>query len=361
MRGVVCVFSNCRQVKVVFTPSLKNSSSHRLIPRLDVKLRDLARSLWFVGCTQRARVLSILWSPNPKFLDCRSVLLKTLLPTSTSPFLPPILAFSPPVLILAFTMSALSVNVLAPRNYNTQRPSPLVPLTAKHVPASKIDNPQRLPHSAPLTLGDVLPYSSAFDPLQSVQPYPIPRDHGAPCPFLTTFTVEEFRQFWNTERVAYQWIQSSEKNSRSIFNNKENKDQQLPAQKENEYSGNGRPRKYDWTVKHACRRNRKERTLAIDRDSVGVGCPATIRFRKLVGQERVEVVYQWRHNHDTSMESRALIPQGPNELNWAKEKVSRGLGWKAIKTILRPNEETLQSVTALVYPQAPISVNVNTN
>ena len=235
-------------------------------------------------------------------------------------------------------------NVLAPGNCDPQRRSPLAPLVPKNVSASSNHDPGRLSGSAPLAIKDILPFSSDFDPLQSVRSYPIPREQGAPCPFITTLTCEEFRTFWSIERVAFQWVTSSEKNSRDIFKNKENRNQLLPAKKDSRYSGYGRPCKYDWTVKHDCRRGRQEKTLAIDRDSVGVRCPATIRFRKLVGQEQVEVVYNWRHNHDTSMESRALIPQGANERNWSKEKVSRGLDWKGIKGILRPSDENLQSV-----------------
>ncbi|KAI8349830.1 hypothetical protein B0O80DRAFT_428851 [Mortierella sp. GBAus27b] len=92
------------------------------------------------------------------------------------------------------------------------------------------------------------------------------------------------------------------------------------------------------------KRSRKEKTLAINRDSVGTGCPANIRFRKLAGEDKVEVTYNWRHNHDTSMESRSLLPSGINELNWVKEKVSRGLDWKGVKSLLRPSEENLQSL-----------------
>ena len=240
-------------------------------------------------------------------------------------------------------------NILAPRNSNHQRTIPSAPLTVKNVPVSKNHDSQRLSHSAPLTIKDILPYSSNFDPLQSARPYPIPRDDGAPCPFSATFTFDEFRAFWNAERVAFQWAHSSEKNSRGNFNDKENMDNPLPERVADEYSGKGRPPKYGWTVRHACRRNRQQKALTINRDSVGAGCPATIRIRKLIRKELIEISYEWKHNHDTSMISRALIPQGSNELNWAKEKVSQGLDWKAVKGMLRPNEESLQSVIVQPY------------
>ncbi|KAI8357387.1 hypothetical protein B0O80DRAFT_496160 [Mortierella sp. GBAus27b] len=44
------------------------------------------------------------------------------------------------------------------------------------------------------------------------------------------------------------------------------------------------------------------------------------------------------------MESRSVLPSGINELNWVKEKVSRGLDWKGVKSLLRPSEENLQSL-----------------
>ena len=260
----------------------------------------------------------------------------------------------------SLTMPAPTIkNILTPKNSNHQRTPPSAPLTAKNVLVSRSYDTQHQTHSVSLKIDDILPYSSDFDHLHSVRPHPIPGGHGAPCPFITTFTFEEFRTFWNKERVAYQWSFTSEKNSRDFFNDRENKDKLLPVRSADEYSGKGRPPKYDWTVKHACRRGSHEKTLIINRDSVGVGCPVTIRFRKLIRQERVEVEYKWKHNHDTSMQSRVLIPQGPNELNWTKEKVSKGLDWKAVKGILRPSEESLQSVIVLIPCQVSTMLSSN--
>ncbi|KAI8362450.1 hypothetical protein B0O80DRAFT_100408 [Mortierella sp. GBAus27b] len=213
-------------------------------------------------------------------------------------------------------------------------------------PNNTLRNKPRHPLHPCLTIGDILPYNPTFDPLKPIHPHPIPRDQGSPHPFVATFTLSRFREFWSAERVAHQWLPCSEKNSRDIvFGNKENLHQPLVVQrKKSGYSRAGRPRQYDWTFKYACRRSRKEKTLAINRDSVGTGCPANIRFRKLAGEDKVEVTYNWRHNHDTSMESRSLLPSGINELNWVKEKVSRGLDWKGVKSLLRPSEENLQSL-----------------
>ncbi|KAF9353528.1 hypothetical protein BGX34_011511 [Mortierella sp. NVP85] len=110
--------------------------------------------------------------------------------------------------------------------------------------------------------------------------------------------------------------------------------------------GRGRSREFDWTILYRCRRERPAKQLKIRRASVGTGCPASIRFQKLVGQDRVIVKYHRHLNYDTSAESQALIPMGANDRNWIKFMVSRGLDWKGIKNELRPDEETIQSPEA---------------
>ncbi|KAG0045534.1 hypothetical protein BGZ83_009265 [Gryganskiella cystojenkinii] len=54
-------------------------------------------------------------------------------------------------------------------------------------------------------------------------------------------------------------------------------------------------------------------------------------MRKLVAEDRIQVEYSWRHNHDTSSEAMAKLPNGYNELQWTKAKVAEGLDWKDIK------------------------------
>jgi len=90
----------------------------------------------------------------------------------------------------------------------------------------------------------------------------------------------------------------------------------------------------------------------VKRDSVGNGCPAYIRIQKVVGEDKVNVEYHRRHNHDTSTESRAGLPTGTNERHWINEKVSSGHDWRHIKNELLPSDEDLQAVKDRTFNQS---------
>ncbi|KAI8362209.1 hypothetical protein B0O80DRAFT_95336 [Mortierella sp. GBAus27b] len=203
--------------------------------------------------------------------------------------------------------------------------------------------PLHLHAMALLTEKDVLEFSTNLDPHVHTDPYPIPAD--APDPVVMNLPFDEFRRFWYRERTAFQWEACREKNAKSITNSKGDPDHPLPTHS-TAYLGRGRPRQYDWTVKYRCRHRRPAKLLKIHRDSVGKGCPVTIRLQKPVGEDRVMVKYFRHHNHDTSPESRAAIPLGINERNWLKAKVDSGLNWKGIKNELLPDEKTMESLEA---------------
>ena len=84
--------------------------------------------------------------------------------------------------------------------------------------------------------------------------------------------------------------------------------------------------------------------MAIDRQSVGLGCPANIRMTKPVGKEYVQVTYTWRHNHDDSGAARSNIPLSRNERTWTKKKAASGQRWASIKADLRQSHESLKMV-----------------
>ncbi|KAI7832857.1 hypothetical protein BC939DRAFT_9268 [Gamsiella multidivaricata] len=97
---------------------------------------------------------------------------------------------------------------------------------------------------------------------------------------------------------------------------------------------NGRPKTYDWSFRFQCRRHGPPRPLALNRPSVGTGCPVEIRMKKFVGMDAVLVDYRWQHNHDLSAQTLSNMPMGANERNWIKLKVAEGSDWKGIRTML---------------------------
>ncbi|OAQ33601.1 hypothetical protein K457DRAFT_28823 [Linnemannia elongata AG-77] len=138
---------------------------------------------------------------------------------------------------------------------------------------------------AGLRLKDIFLSPDAFDPLKPVEPYHIP-------PGLTTwtqtFTGEEFRSFWHNERIAIHWEHRSESTNRHLTPAKLSYDELLPIHNATELGAIGKPRKYDWSFRFCCRRHRKPQELAIDRDSVGTECPASIRMKKIVLENKLE-------------------------------------------------------------------------
>ncbi|KAF9905597.1 hypothetical protein BX616_000973 [Lobosporangium transversale] len=209
-----------------------------------------------------------------------------------------------------------------------------------------------------LTLKDILHYAVDYDPLVVVEPYPIPREADSPHPFTASFTIEQFRSFWNQERIAFQWQYCSERNSRTFYSNQP-LDTPLPCFKPTTYGSQdpGRPREYDWSVKHGCRQRRREKALTIGRSSVGKNCPAHIRIQKVVGQDRVNIEYHWRHNHSTAPEATSLLPLGPNEHNWSKKRIMEDRDWKDIKVLLRPSSELVDREGDKVSPAHFIKYN----
>lgn len=158
-----------------------------------------------------------------------------------------------------------------------------------------------------------------------------------------TLTGEEFKNFWHTERSALQWQMKFESGFRHIPLKKENANDLLPIHTVIPGSV-GRPPMYDWSFRFCCRRHRPPSQLQIKRDSVGKGCAAEIRMRKLRDKDAVEVEYQWRHNHEDSAKARSKMPLSGIELEWVKKMAADGFDWKAIKARLRLDNWTLRQV-----------------
>ncbi|KAG0020650.1 hypothetical protein BGZ81_009266 [Podila clonocystis] len=191
-----------------------------------------------------------------------------------------------------------------------------------------------------LKVKDIVLFSDEFDPRILVKPFPISMEQDV---WRVTFTGEEFKTFWHTERSALQWQMKAESGFRHIPVKKENANDLLPIHTKTSGSV-GRPPKYDWSFRFCCRRHRPPSQLQIKRDSVGKSCPAEIRIRKVRDQDAVEVEYQWRHNHDDSAKARSKMPLSGNELEWVKKMVSDGFDWKAIKARLRLDKWSLRQV-----------------
>jgi len=210
------------------------------------------------------------------------------------------------------------------------------------------------PRMNPLKIKDIFLQSTDFRPAETVEPYPIPRAHDSPRLFTATFTFDEFRSFWATERIAFQWEFRSEGGRRDFA--QQVGSTLLPTYVPRE--GRGKPRQFDWSFRFRCRRHRPPKDLAIRRESVGTGCLVYIRIRKPIRQDTVQVEYFWRHNHDVSAKARAMLPVGKNELNWTKSKIAEGLDWMGIKTQLQPSEDVLRQLE-LEQVDPPPSTNIS--
>jgi len=164
-----------------------------------------------------------------------------------------------------------------------------------------------------------------------------------------------FRAFWARERVAQQWVIRPEGN-RELTQKSGRPEDLLPIYNASKRGANspGTHKKYDWSLVFKCRRFRKSpEQLIIKRNAVGQGCTASIRIRKPVLQDRVEVEYNWRHSHEDSPKVRAHLPLGNNELAWTKARVAEGQDWKGIKANLRLDKATLD----MVLLHLPLDIN----
>lgn len=192
-----------------------------------------------------------------------------------------------------------------------------------------------------LRVKDIVLFPDEFDPRELFEPFDFPKEKEV---WKTTLTGKEFAIFWRIERAAMQWKKIMvESGFRHINMSKENKDALLPIHTKAPGSF-GRPPKYDWSFRFCCRRRDPASQLTIGRVSVGNGCPAEIRMRKLRGRDAVEVEYNWRHNHDDSAKARSKMPLSGVELEWVKTLAAQGLDWKSIKARLRLDNWSLRQV-----------------
>lgn len=71
------------------------------------------------------------------------------------------------------------------------------------------------------------------------------------------------------------------------------------------------------------------------------GCEASIRIQKIHNQDLVRIYYYWEHSHDPSDKFRP----GPNERNWTKSQIQKGLVWPEIRAQLTPSIPQLEQVS----------------
>jgi len=176
-----------------------------------------------------------------------------------------------------------------------------------------------------------------------------------PLPFERVLTTAEFRDFWTNERLAHQWEPKTDPNNRSWFSvqdkyTQEELDAPLPYRSIVETTRRtkvGRPIMYDWSLQFLCRRHRVRKTLATGKESVGSGCPVNIQIHKLVGQDKISIVYYWKHSHEDSLRAWSLLPIGRNERIWLTMLAERGHSWQTAEAQLRPSEELMTQVKCI--------------
>jgi hypothetical protein len=208
----------------------------------------------------------------------------------------------------------------------------------------------------PLQIKDIFLKPNDFHPAEPVEPYPIPRGPESPELFVASFNFDDFRSFWSTERVAFQWEYRSEGGRRDFLN--QIGTTLLPVHTTKHDGRPGTPRTWDWSFRFRCRRHRPPKDLRIRRESIGTGCQVYIRMKKAVNEDRVQVEYQWRHNHDISAKAKALLPVGNNELSWTRFKVAEGMDWKGVKHQLQPSEEVRRRLE-LDQVEPPPATNIS--
>ncbi|KAI8598033.1 hypothetical protein EDD21DRAFT_356729 [Dissophora ornata] len=193
-----------------------------------------------------------------------------------------------------------------------------------------------------LKVKDIFIDPNDFKPRDLAVPFSFPRDQER---WMVRFTPEDFKTFWFQEQTAIQFVPCSEQGpNRNIRN--QSGDTLLPFYIT--VPGNkGRPKTYDWSFRFQCRRHGSPRTLAINRPSIGTGCPVEIRLKKPVGMDAVLVDYRWQHNHDLSAKTLSNMPMGANERNWIKLKVAEGNDWKGIRALLRMDDDSMTEVLFL--------------
>ncbi|KAF9401450.1 hypothetical protein BGZ94_005209, partial [Podila epigama] len=197
---------------------------------------------------------------------------------------------------------------------------------------------------SPLTLQDVRHSVTNFEPDFAPEAFKVPED--AQPTISLSFTSEEFREFWRHERQAYDWAHSSSGSER-WYNLELHPQTPLPDKSKPEYldpSRSGPPIRFDWSLKFRCRRYRKVSPGDINPNRVASQCPVYIRFRKIVGEDKIEVEYHWAHNHDTSPVSRCKLPLGPVHRGYVKDMVAKGHTWVTIRHKLRPSKEAMRQI-----------------
>lgn len=115
---------------------------------------------------------------------------------------------------------------------------------------------------------------------------------------------------------------------------------------------------FQWTEKWVCDhggkfRDRTNQTLLPTKRrpnrshaSIKVECGAWIWVRKRVGTEELEIEYKWKHdNHSVgSLKDMRESRMAERVKQWVDTRVREGLDWKAIKDLLRVDQEMLERV-----------------
>ncbi|KAI8595199.1 hypothetical protein EDD21DRAFT_420903, partial [Dissophora ornata] len=179
-------------------------------------------------------------------------------------------------------------------------------------------------------------------------------------PYKETMPPAKFCDFWANERHACQWEHSPTRHNSSWFKTgctREELEALLPDKLQAQLDGLSRPGPqiaYDWSVLFLCRRHRQTRVLPTKRESVGRDCQAQIRIRKLVGQDKIEIEYHWKHSHDDSIQVWSYLP-----LLWVNQQVKSGHKWTSIQSMLRPDPELmtqLETDDTLIMPSSLLIV-----
>lgn len=78
-----------------------------------------------------------------------------------------------------------------------------------------------------------------------------------------------------------------------------------------------------------------------------MGCKAHIWFRKRAGKADIEIEYSWEHTgHDPgSLKDMQESMMSDRVRDWVNSRVNEGLDWKAIKDLVRIDEEILDNVS----------------
>ncbi|KAF9920166.1 hypothetical protein FBU30_010047 [Linnemannia zychae] len=199
-----------------------------------------------------------------------------------------------------------------------------------------------------LLLQDIAHISADFDPLLPVDPC-VFSEGVDPLPLVKDFvSPDAFRSFWKGERDGHDWLYLSEKCSRLWYNTKLKLPMSsLPTAKSSNKKG-GRPPMYDWSIKYACRFSGVAKKQGGQQQSgcksVRQGCPVEIRIQKLYREDRVRIVYYWKHSHATDKVFQSVYPQGRNEHARLRTQVEEGKEWHDLRKILSLSSRQLSQI-----------------